>query len=80
MGRQGEGGGLKILKNEETSFMDDPLVYVFFFFLRVFSYLLTLFTDLCVGGCNLEASEEGAINIGGLQVIFCDQLFKIVVV
>ena len=24
MGRQGEGGGLKILKNEETSFMDDP--------------------------------------------------------
>ena len=25
MGRQGEGGGLKILKNEETSFMDDPL-------------------------------------------------------
>ena len=26
MGRQGEGGGLKILKNEETSFMDDPLV------------------------------------------------------
>ena len=26
MGRQGEGGGLKILKNEETSFMDDPLI------------------------------------------------------
>ena len=26
MGRQGEGGGLKILKNEETSFMDDPLL------------------------------------------------------
>ena len=25
MGRQGEGGGLKILKIEETSFMDDPL-------------------------------------------------------
>ena len=25
MGRQWEGGGLKILKNEETSFMDDPL-------------------------------------------------------
>ena len=24
MGRQGEGGGLRILKNEETSFMDDP--------------------------------------------------------
>jgi len=24
-------------------------------------------SDLCVGGCNLEASEEGAINIGGLQ-------------
>ena len=25
MGRQEEGGGLKILKIEETSFMDDPL-------------------------------------------------------
>lgn len=24
-------------------------------------------SDLCVGGCNLYASEEGAINIGGLQ-------------
>ena len=24
MGKQGEGGGLTILKNEETSFMDDP--------------------------------------------------------
>ena len=24
MGRQGEGWGLKILKNEETSFIDDP--------------------------------------------------------
>jgi len=24
-------------------------------------------SDLCVGGCNLAASEEGGINIGGLQ-------------
>eukprot|EP00050_Salpingoeca_kvevrii_P006076 m.287291 g.287291 ORF g.287291 m.287291 type:complete len:1028 (-) comp11749_c0_seq1:233-3316(-) len=24
-------------------------------------------SDLCVGGCNLHGSEEGAINIGGLQ-------------
>ncbi|XP_066259662.1 dihydropyrimidine dehydrogenase [NADP(+)] [Euwallacea similis] len=24
-------------------------------------------SDLCVGGCNLAATEEGAINIGGLQ-------------
>ena len=24
-------------------------------------------SDLCVGGCNLHASEEGPINIGGLQ-------------
>ena len=24
-------------------------------------------SDLCVGGCNLAAVEEGAINIGGLQ-------------
>ena len=49
-----------------------PLVFVIDFsvynFFENFSYLLTLFTDLCVGGCNLEASEEGAINIGGLQV------------
>ena len=28
MGRQGEGGGLKILKNEEMSFMDDPLCII----------------------------------------------------
>ena len=33
-------------------------------------------SDLCVGGCNLYASEEGPINIGGLQqfateVFFC---------
>lgn len=24
-------------------------------------------SELCVGGCNLQASEEGPINIGGLQ-------------
>ena len=24
-------------------------------------------SDLCVGGCNLSATEEGPINIGGLQ-------------
>ena len=24
-------------------------------------------SDLCAGGCNLYASEEGPINIGGLQ-------------
>ena len=24
-------------------------------------------SELCVGGCNLFASEEGPINIGGLQ-------------
>ena len=24
-------------------------------------------SDLCAGGCNLHATEEGAINIGGLQ-------------
>jgi NADPH-dependent glutamate synthase beta subunit-like oxidoreductase len=24
-------------------------------------------SDLCVGACNLYASEEGPINIGGLQ-------------
>ena len=28
------------------------------------------FPDLCVGGCNLDATEEGPINIGGLQVLF----------
>ena len=34
MGRQGEGGGLKILKIEETSFMDDPLLNSLFFKLK----------------------------------------------
>ncbi|CAH2036954.1 unnamed protein product, partial [Iphiclides podalirius] len=29
-------------------------------------------SDLCVGGCNLHASEEGAINIGGLQQFAVD--------
>ena len=28
-----------------------------------------MISDLCVGGCNLDASEEGPINIGGLQVL-----------
>eukprot|EP01135_Chromosphaera_perkinsii_P007593 Nk52_evm49s914 gene=Nk52_evmTU49s914 len=32
-------------------------------------------SDLCVGGCNLHASEEGAINIGGLQQ-FATETFK----
>ena len=37
MGRQGEGGGLKILKNEETSLMDDPLLK-YFFIPRIFGW------------------------------------------
>ncbi|CAD6185538.1 unnamed protein product [Caenorhabditis auriculariae] len=32
-------------------------------------------SDLCVGSCNLQASEEGAINIGGLQQFACE-IFK----
>jgi len=32
-------------------------------------------SDLCVGGCNLDASEEGPINIGGLQQ-FATDIFK----
>eukprot|EP01113_Clastostelium_recurvatum_P006868 TRINITY_DN1314_c0_g1_i2.p1 TRINITY_DN1314_c0_g1~~TRINITY_DN1314_c0_g1_i2.p1 ORF type:complete len:1053 (-),score=261.29 TRINITY_DN1314_c0_g1_i2:46-3162(-) len=32
-------------------------------------------SDLCVGGCNLTHSEEGAINIGGLQQ-FATEVFK----
>ncbi|KAG8231044.1 hypothetical protein J437_LFUL010923 [Ladona fulva] len=32
-------------------------------------------SDLCVGGCNLYASEEGPINIGGLQH-FATEMFK----
>lgn len=32
-------------------------------------------SDLCVGGCNLAAAEEGAINIGGLQQ-FAVEMFK----
>ena len=31
--------------------------------------------DLCVGGCNLQATEEGPINIGGLQQ-FATEVFK----
>jgi len=32
-------------------------------------------SDLCVGGCNLAGSEEGPINIGGLQQ-FATEVFK----
>lgn len=32
-------------------------------------------SDLCVGGCNLQASEEGPINIGGLQQ-FATEVFQ----
>ncbi|XP_036739751.2 dihydropyrimidine dehydrogenase [NADP(+)] isoform X2 [Manis pentadactyla] len=32
-------------------------------------------SDLCVGGCNLYATEEGPINIGGLQQ-FATEVFK----
>ncbi|KAK6644995.1 hypothetical protein RUM43_001271 [Polyplax serrata] len=32
-------------------------------------------SDLCVGGCNLQASEEGPINISGLQQ-FAVEVFK----
>ncbi|CAB3373612.1 Hypothetical predicted protein [Cloeon dipterum] len=32
-------------------------------------------SDLCVGGCNLAASEEGPINIGGLQQ-FATEIFQ----
>ncbi|BFY99961.1 hypothetical protein BsWGS_03001 [Bradybaena similaris] len=32
-------------------------------------------SDLCVGGCNLAATEEGPINIGGLQQ-FAVEVFK----
>lgn len=39
-------------------------------------------SDLCVGGCNLYASEEGPINIGGLQQfateVRCACLFSLV--
>lgn len=33
-------------------------------------------SDLCVGGCNLHATEEGAINIGGLQHFAVDIFMK----
>jgi dihydropyrimidine dehydrogenase (NADP+) len=33
-------------------------------------------SDLCVGGCNLAASEEGPINIGGLQHFATDMFAK----
>ncbi len=49
--------------------------------LLIISFSLSLFfnqgmvcptSDLCVGGCNLYASEEGPINIGGLQQFAVD--------
>jgi dihydropyrimidine dehydrogenase (NADP+) len=33
-------------------------------------------SDLCVGGCNLYASEEGPINIGGLQQFATEVYFE----
>ena len=33
-------------------------------------------SDLCVGGCNLHGSEEGAINIGGLQAFATEVFMK----
>ena len=36
-------------------------------------------SDLCVGGCNLYASEEGPINIGGLQQFATEVMFTGVV-
>jgi dihydropyrimidine dehydrogenase (NADP+) len=33
-------------------------------------------SDLCVGGCNLYASEEGPINIGGLQQYATETFMK----
>jgi dihydropyrimidine dehydrogenase (NADP+) len=33
-------------------------------------------SDLCVGGCNLYASEEGPINIGGLQQFATEMFMK----
>lgn len=32
-------------------------------------------SELCVGGCNLYASEEGPINIGGLQQFATEVLY-----
>lgn len=35
-------------------------------------------SDLCVGGCNLYATEEGPINIGGLQQFATDVNFSFI--
>lgn len=37
-------------------------------------------SELCVGGCNLYASEEGPINIGGLQQFATEVLMVLLVV
>lgn len=37
-------------------------------------------SELCVGGCNLYASEEGPINIGGLQQFATEVLLILLVV
>ena len=51
-----------------------PSIYIHLslFYLAIYDYNLI---DLCVGGCNLAATEEGAINIGGLQH-FAVEMFK----
>ena len=36
-------------------------------------------SDLCMGGCNLYASEEGPINIGGLQQFATEVLYDFLV-
>eukprot|EP00922_Rhytidocystis_sp_ex-Travisia-forbesii_P046264 GHVS01068980.1.p1 GENE.GHVS01068980.1~~GHVS01068980.1.p1 ORF type:complete len:1051 (+),score=138.18 GHVS01068980.1:2-3154(+) len=36
-------------------------------------------SELCVGGCNLAASEEGPINIGGLQHFAVEQFMKMMI-
>ena len=36
-------------------------------------------SDLCVGGCNLYASEEGPINIGGLQQFATEVTLTIII-
>lgn len=37
-------------------------------------------SELCVGGCNLYASEEGPINIGGLQQFATEVLLILLVI
>lgn len=55
-----------------------PFLFLFFskIYFDFYEGMVCPTSDLCVGGCNLYASEEGPINIGGLQQFAVDVKIK----